>query len=63
MYDPLALDRQRTDQERLRHRANAGFPTARRAARRGHRLAAIGALLPHSRSHAGCPDSPHAVTG
>lgn len=58
MYDPLALDRQRIEQERLRRRANAAIPTPRRPRRtRVHLGAAMAALLPHPRPAAGCTDA------
>jgi len=60
MYDPLALDRQRIEQERLRRRANSTIPTPRRARRpRAHgrsAMAAVAALLPHPRPASGCTD-------
>jgi hypothetical protein len=66
MYDPLALDRQRVEQDRLRSRAEASSRIPRRstpAKRDGHRLfAAIAAFVPHPRSaRDGCPEGSHAL--
>jgi hypothetical protein len=61
MYDPLALDRQRIEQERLRRRADSAIPTPRRPKRsRTHArtaMAAVASLLPHPRPAAGCTEA------
>ena len=52
MYDPLALDRQRIEQEQLRRRARAAAPAVHRSsAGRGKRRvrAAFVAMTPHPR--------------
>lgn len=67
MFDPLALDRQRVEQHRIRERADvASARPARTAAAKRQRtglVAAVVAHVPHTRSsHDGCTEGRHALS-